>query len=341
MSPSRRRLRFCASSAYSSSSVVMISARTSRFPSRSRVLRPADSARTTLPSAIAMWMSSSRDSRCSTPLFACCPMSWRISAIPKSLRVPLSATAVLPYCVRRKASRTASAQSASPSGAATTSLPTSTYGEGCGGGRIPRQNQTTNPAKRIARRSGARRAPARRGRPAPAPPPTTERIRVASAHELLVAPDLRLLAEPVARVHEPLLHEDVHALAAQLARRRRRSGGRRRRRSARTAARGGAAAPASPSTHRTATQREGRPRPGAARAGSRRAAAGPRPAIACGAPSRRRRARGSSRPAPGRPRGSGWPRSRRRSRSARRNSPASRSAFSRAAALWVMSAVRR
>ncbi len=35
---------------------VMISARTSRFPSRSRAWRPDDSARTTLPSAIAMWI---------------------------------------------------------------------------------------------------------------------------------------------------------------------------------------------------------------------------------------------------------------------------------------------
>src|SRR5512138_412115 len=92
MSPSRRRLFFWRSSAYSSSSFEMTSARTSIVPSRSVVLRPADSARTTHPSAMAMWMTSSRASRWRIPLFACWPMSWRISAIPKSLSVPLSAT---------------------------------------------------------------------------------------------------------------------------------------------------------------------------------------------------------------------------------------------------------
>ena len=86
----------------------MKSARTSRLPSRSRALRPAYSALTTEPIHMTTWISSALFLRCSTPLFDCCPMSWRISAIPKSLSVPVSAMDQSSR-VRRKASRTANA----------------------------------------------------------------------------------------------------------------------------------------------------------------------------------------------------------------------------------------
>jgi hypothetical protein len=60
-------------------------------PSSSFFLRVALSARTMLPSLKETWTSSSFSLRCSTPVFCCWPMSWKMSAMPKSLSVPLSA----------------------------------------------------------------------------------------------------------------------------------------------------------------------------------------------------------------------------------------------------------
>ena len=149
----------------------MSSARTSMFPSRSRAFRPAVSARTTQPSAMAMWISSPRPCRWSTPVFACWPMSWRISAIPKSSSVPVSAiVSPSPRAAERVSNgeRPHEERRAAPPRRACPRAPTASA---AAAGRTPRQNQTTNPRNRSAARSAAPRT----GAPLqswPAPPPT-------------------------------------------------------------------------------------------------------------------------------------------------------------------------
>ena len=186
--------------------------------------------------------------------------------------------------MRRNASRTASAHTRSASGAATASLPASTHGDGCGGGRTPRQNQTHEPEEQERERGAPRRAPARRSRAGPRRRPLARGARSRAPHARVPA-HLRLLSEPVARVH--------HARSARRRSRTARSGSAAR---AAAAARRAAAAarrrPPGGAGRREREQPEAREEPGAAPRPARRGEppADPRPtqaAIASGAPSAR------------------------------------------------------
>src|ERR1700682_1255433 len=88
MSPTRLSVRCCVASASSSCSLLSNSARRSRLPRRSLESRGFSLANTTVPSTKKTSTSCPPVLSVSRPVLVWCPISWRMSAMPKSFSVP-------------------------------------------------------------------------------------------------------------------------------------------------------------------------------------------------------------------------------------------------------------